>query len=237
MQEALASGLAAAEAAAAAVAPPVPDLPASSEPAIDHAERRRQLATALARFDGATAHEIIDRLLAEVTLDTALRDVLLPFLRELGDLWMDGAVTVAQEHFASALIRGRLLGLARDWERGDGPSALLACLPGEGHELGLIAFGLALRSRGWRIAYLGTDTPIETLAEAADDLRPELIAVCALTPDLAETAFPALREIAGRFRVVLGGAAAGRVDLPDGVEQLRGDVVTEAERLTRGSRD
>ena len=42
---------------------------------------------------------------------------------------------------------------------GSGPLAVLACLPGEQHDLGLIAFGLALRARGWRIVYLGADTP------------------------------------------------------------------------------
>ncbi len=42
-----------------------------------------------------------------------------------------------------------------------GPSALLACPPGEYHDLGLIGFGLVLRERGWRITFLGSDTPID----------------------------------------------------------------------------
>ena len=41
-------------------------------------------------------------------------------------------------------------------------ASVLACLPGELHELGLISFGLALRAHGWRIAYLGSDTPLGT---------------------------------------------------------------------------
>ena len=41
--------------------------------------------------------------------------------------------------------------------------ALLACPPDERHDLGLIAFGVVLRDRGWRITFLGPDTPIETL--------------------------------------------------------------------------
>ena len=56
---------------------------------------------------------------------------------------------------------------------GMGPVAVLACLPGEQHDLGLIAFGLALRSRGWRIVYLGADTPIETVEEVSRQLRAE----------------------------------------------------------------
>ena len=70
-------------------------------------------------------------------------------------------LSVGDEHFATNVIRGRLLGLARGWGRGLGPVALLACLPGEQHELGLLAFGLALRAHGWRVSYFGGDTPLE----------------------------------------------------------------------------
>ena len=55
-------------------------------------------------------------------------------------------MSIAQEHFASSLLRGRLLGLARGWGSGGSPLALLACVPGDQHDLGLICFGLALRA-------------------------------------------------------------------------------------------
>ena len=54
----------------------------------------------------------------------------------------------AQEHFATGLLRTRLMGLARGWDRGAGPGALFACPSGERHDLGLIILGLALRDRG-----------------------------------------------------------------------------------------
>ena len=68
---------------------------------------------------------------------------------------------MAQEHFTASVIRGRMLGLARGWGLGVGPLAVIACLAGEQHDLGALAFGLALRSRGWRISYFGADTAIE----------------------------------------------------------------------------
>lgn len=79
------------------------------------------------------------------------------------------------EHFSTNVLRGRLLGLARGWGRGLGPVAPLACLRGERHELGLMAFGLALRSHGWRIAFFGSDTPLHTVEEAADAVHPSLV--------------------------------------------------------------
>ena len=62
---------------------------------------------------------------------TRLSEVVLPYLRELGERWLRGDASVAQEHFASSVLRGRLLGLARGWGLGLGPTAVLACLPGE----------------------------------------------------------------------------------------------------------
>ena len=66
----------------------------------------------------AAAHAAFDRLLADLSLDAVLDGAVLPLLHEFGDRWAAGELTVAQEHFASHLIRGRLLGLARGWDRG-----------------------------------------------------------------------------------------------------------------------
>jgi MerR family transcriptional regulator, light-induced transcriptional regulator len=101
-----------------------------------------------------------------VPLEIAISRVLLPLLRELGDGWQAGQVSVAQEHFATAIIRGRLAGLARGWGQRSGPRALLACPPDERHDLGLLMFGLLLARRGWSISFLGADTPIAAIASA-----------------------------------------------------------------------
>ena len=113
-----------------------------------------------------------------------LSEIVMPYLRDLGDRWERGEVTVAQEHFASSVLRGRLLGLARGWGRGIGPRALLACAPGEQHDLGLIAFGLALRAHGWRIEYLGADTPLDDDRRASLTLSSvDLVVVSAVAPE------------------------------------------------------
>ena len=113
------------------------------------------LGAALERFDDVAANAVFDELLARYTVRTVLSAVVVPYLAGLGDRWARGEATIAQEHFASNLLRGRLLGLARGWDAGVGPRALLACPSGELHDLGLICFGIALRGHGWRITYLG----------------------------------------------------------------------------------
>lgn len=144
-------------------------------------QARDQLAGALARFDDAGAQSVLDRLLAERSTRAVIGEVIVPYLTDLGERWAAGTATVAEEHFATSVIRGRLLGLARGWDAGGGPRALLACPSGELHDLGLLCFGIALRGHGWRITYLGADTPVTTLREAADRLRPEVVVLAATT--------------------------------------------------------
>jgi DNA-binding transcriptional MerR regulator len=229
MQRHLADGLAAAQAATLASRAPL-DTPST---ALAAADVRSELAAALHGLDEPAAQAILDRLFAVGTVETALSEVILPYLRDLGARWEREEVSVAQEHFASSVLRGRLLGLARGWGRGVGPVALLACLPGEEHELGLIAFGLALRAQGWRVAHFGANTPLGTIEGAAEHLEPSLIALSAVTAEPIRASLPRLRELASRYRVALGGAGAADVDADElGVLLLPGDAVAEAERVT-----
>jgi methanogenic corrinoid protein MtbC1 len=231
MQRHLADGYAAAE--AAALATETVDVAAEQAPApLASEELRAELQASLDTFDEPRAQAAFDRLLAAATLDSALSDVVLPYLHDLGERWSRGEVSVAHEHFASGIVRGRLLGLARGWGRGVGPVALLACVPGEQHDLGLIAFGLALRSHGWRVAYLGSDTPLETLALAADALEPALVVLSAATEDGVRRIASDLGELANRFPVAVGGPGARAIEAAEpGVLGLPGDPVAEAARI------
>jgi MerR family transcriptional regulator, light-induced transcriptional regulator len=229
MQRHLAEGLAAAQAASLASASARAEADA---PPLAPDVARLQLGDALEAFDEPAAQAVLDRLLSAATVEVVLAEVILPYLRELGERWERGEISVAQEHFASNVIRGRLLALARGWGRGVGPVALLACVPGEQHDLGLIAFGLALRSHGWRIAYLGADTPLDTLERAAEAIAPAFLVVSATADERIPPVARQLQALAKRYRVGLGGAAAAAADANRlGVLDLRGDPIAEAERI------
>jgi DNA-binding transcriptional MerR regulator len=231
MRRHLAEGLAAAEAAALALRAGLGDEAAPI--ALRPTAMRDDLADALDRFDEPRAQAILDRLLAVATVDLLLSEVVLPYLRELGERWQRGDASVAQEHFASSVLRGRLLGLARGWGLGLGPGAVLACLPGEQHDLGLIAFGLALRARGWRIVYLGTDSPIETVEDVSRRLDPSLVVLTAVDSQRVQPILAKLRALAGRHLLALGAAAAENAALvTGGVLALTGDPIAEASRVT-----
>src|SRR5271165_766048 len=89
-------------------------------------EPSARLRQALDAFDEPAAQAVLDRLLADLSVPAVLRDVVLPYLADLGERWQRGTASVVMEHFASNLICGRLAGLARGWGGGHGPQALLA---------------------------------------------------------------------------------------------------------------
>lgn len=227
MQEQLARGLSAAQAAEVVLAIRRPAAPSGP---LD--ELRARLAAALAEFDDARANAVLDRLFAVHGPDVAMRDVIYPYLRELGEAWERAEIDVGQEHFASNLLQGRLLGLVPAWEDGRGPRAVLACAPGEQHCLGLTGFGISLRNRGWRVTYLGADTPIAMTARTAEAVSPQRVVVASTMAHCLPPVEHELRALAASFRVALAGAGvspelAERV----GAEHLDSDPVTAAERL------
>lgn len=191
-----------------------------------------ELRQALERFDDARTQAALDALTASFSFETVAREVILPYLRELGERWERGEVSVAQEHFASVVLRGRLLALARGWDRGAGPRALLACAPDERHELGLLVFGLALRQFGWRITFLGADTPIDTLTAAAADLSPAAVVLVALTAEKLEPQREHLIGLGKDTRLLLGGSGA-QEDLAAavGAELVSSDPLEAAHEL------
>src|SRR5438309_8863082 len=97
MQGHLAAGLSAAEAAHAVLAE-AGDAPAGVIPAgaVEVSGLSTSLRQALDSFDEPAAQTVLDRLLSELSLPTVLRDVVMPYLHELGMRWQNGTATVAQ---------------------------------------------------------------------------------------------------------------------------------------------
>jgi DNA-binding transcriptional MerR regulator len=231
MRRALSRGMPAAEAARVAAAMP-------AEPAREVDGRgelgalRSRLRDALTAFEDARAQDELDRLFGAYTVDAALSEVILPYMHELGERWASDEIGVGHEHFASNLIHGRLLSHARKWDDGHGPLALLACPSGELHTIGLLCFGLALRSRGWRITYLGADTPMATLFELAGSLRPARVVLASVRGDTYLAAGDVLSELARQVPLALAGAGAAVPAVAElGADVLEHDPVTEAARL------
>jgi MerR family transcriptional regulator, light-induced transcriptional regulator len=128
------------------------------------------LAPLLAVLD-ALDFAAIDRLLGEalVALGSGrfAREIAAPFLVEVGERWVAGRLTVADEHLISGLLRNLLTSVLRTRKPGDGPTLLLATPTGERHEFGLLLVALLVVDAGFDLCYLGTDVPAAEIVAAA----------------------------------------------------------------------
>ncbi len=110
-------------------------------------------------------------------------EVLMPLLREVGDLWEHGSTGVAEEHFASAFVREKLVAMREELDTGaSGPVAVLAGLPGERHELGMLGAAVHVAAAGWKVVYLGLEVPFDELKRILECVKPALLCTSVLRP-------------------------------------------------------
>ena len=169
-------------------------------------EFRRALYDATVAGDADAIGTLLDRGFAVFSVEQMLLRVVTPALERVGDGWESGEISVAHEHLVSAAVRARLeLRLADS--RGDVRGvAVLACVPGERHELGLMMLGVLLRADGWQVAYLGADAPLKDAVALAGELDASLLALSATARSRVATLRPV--ETSRQLTVVLGGQAA-----------------------------
>jgi MerR family transcriptional regulator, light-induced transcriptional regulator len=217
----------------------------------DHTER---LVSRLVAGDEGGAWTVVQRALAGgLAPATLYLDVLGPALREIGDQWASGQVTVAQEHQASMVtlrLLGRLGPLFTRPGRSRG-SVVVGAPAGDTHSLPTALFADLLRGEGLAVVQLGADTPPDSFVEAAR-AADRLVAV-GVTATLSgnEEALAATVEAlhdAHLGPVVVGGRAVDRGDLaerlgadhhptstPDAVALLD-DLADQARRARRRQR-
>jgi methanogenic corrinoid protein MtbC1 len=164
-------------------------------------------------FDEEAADRALVGLLWDVPLSEALTRVVIPFLAQLGDRWEDGSLSVAHEHFASNLLRRRLSALAHQHEvlpvpGVRRPRVLLACPPGERHDLMLLCFSLLLGERGWRTLFLGADTPVTALVSAARSVGADAVVLAATRPTALTAHSTSLAKLAEDHPVYVAGRGA-----------------------------
>jgi DNA-binding transcriptional MerR regulator len=245
MRRHIEAGLSAAEAARAVIAgvpAPAPP-PKLAEPPTSDDKSTSELAGAADDLRGALrslqadrAQRSIDRLLSLATFDTITTDVLLPYLAELGSRWRAGEASIAEEHLATHVLRGRLLGLLQSGPPAVGPGAVLASPPGELHDIALLILAVALQRRGWRVVLLGSDSPIATVREVADSLDLDFVVIAATTPKRLSGVRGELAELAAERRLVLAGPGADEeLGASVGAEVLRGDPIAAARQLSQAA--
>lgn len=125
---------------------------------------QQTMLAAIETFDEHALDDAYNDALSLYPVDVVSQRLTTPLLRLLGEHWKDTATGIAQEHFFSVYLRNKLgTRIQHINQRTNGPLLLLACLPGEFHEIGLLIFSLTIASFGYRVLLLGANTPLEQL--------------------------------------------------------------------------
>ncbi len=168
---------------------------------------------AVRRLDTRGLESVLLRASLELGSQGLLQKLIAPLAIRLGELWQAGELTAAEEHFASAVVRGFLTSLARPYVQSEHAPLLVVATPaGQLHELGAVLVSAAAQGHGWRVAYLGPSLPAVEIAGAAIRSGARAVALSVVypadDPSLPDE-FKALRKcLPEAVPLVVGGRAA-----------------------------
>ena len=218
--------------------------PVAIVPSVDDPEIHGHRANLIARFlaaatamDIAATSAVLDEMFAQGSFESIVDDLLMPALVEMGRAWDEGRLEIAAEHAASAAVYRRLSALYDAAATNGEPSVVVGLPPGARHELGALAFAVAVRRRGISVLYLGADVPVESWASVIERDRAR-VAVIAIVQQADRDAAIKVAEgvrlrggspvlaFGGKYAQWDGAAKAGIVTLPN--------LINEAASLTAG---
>jgi len=156
-------------------------MPASA-PAPSPAEFVDRIMAAAADYRIADHDRLAAEARAALDTQTLVRDVFGPVLREAGDRWERGLLSIVQEHVLTSTLR-RQLGAALDAHNlgASGPRVAFTTLSGERHELGSLMLAVLAASRGVRATWLGPDLPAMEVGRFCSHVRVAAVAVSIVT--------------------------------------------------------
>jgi methanogenic corrinoid protein MtbC1 len=160
-------------------------------------------------------------------LATVFSDILAPVLTRIGDAWYRGEIRITTEHFASTLLRGKLLTLMQAYpSRRGGAHILVGCAPDEQHEIGSLMLSVLLRVEGYRVEFLGPDLPLDDLSDYAASENPDMIILSAIMHDSAVELikFPSRLDLM-KSRTVFGYGGSAFISHPELHTSIRGEYL------------
>ena len=190
-----------------------------------------EFVTAAVQASSADTEALLDQMLASGSFEAVIDSLVLPATAALGDAWAAGRLSVAAEHAASAAVARRVAAMFQAAGAPGRTAVVVGLPPGAHHELGALAFAVALRRRGIGVLYLGPDVPVEGWIDAVTATSAKAAVVGAVMAADAEAAVPvvdALRPLGLRLLALGGAAATPEIAQRTGVAVLPQPVVDAA---------
>ena len=168
---------------------------------------------AVQRMDVGALEASLQRAVVLLGHQGLLRNVVAPMAEQIGQLWHDGAMTAAHEHFFTAAVKSFLGQLTRQFTPPASAPVLVCCTPiNQHHELGAYLAGVAGGHLGWRVIYLGPALPAAEIAGVAEQQAARAVALSLVYPQ-DDTALPDELRLLRKFlpattSIIVGGRVA-----------------------------
>ncbi|MBX3320856.1 MAG: cobalamin B12-binding domain-containing protein [Nitrospira sp.] len=135
----------------------------------------QELLSTLNPLDRVTFEKRLNGAVAVVPFDEALSGILLPLQEQVGQLWHDGHIGIAVEHYVTSQIQQKIFSAMNQLPVAEfGATVVVACPPGEEHDIAALAVAYQCRVRGCRVYYLGANVPIAALVKLCHEVKPDL---------------------------------------------------------------
>jgi DNA-binding transcriptional MerR regulator/methylmalonyl-CoA mutase cobalamin-binding subunit len=205
--------------------------PASDADQKPHDRLLDELIGSLDPMDKAGFERRLNGAVAVIPFEEAVQRILLPLQRRIGELWHEGHLNVAVEHYVTKIIQQKLFSVMNQLPVNEfGPRILIACPEGETHEIGAQAAAYIAATKGCHVYYLGPNLPYSDLATFCEKISPDLV-LLSLTELRQETDtlhhIKQLEQLATRWSVAVGGPGARAIE-----DRLRGTKIELLDDLT-----
>lgn len=135
-----------------------------------------KLKVALLQYNEFDFLSILEDQIKNIGFENTIIDICFPLLRNVGILWLTKSLEPAQEHFATNLIRQKIIAEIDklDWRQSQkSQSFLIANVENEFHEIGIIFSAYLVRKNGFRVVYLGKNVPITNILDFIENNKPD----------------------------------------------------------------
>jgi methanogenic corrinoid protein MtbC1 len=191
-----------------------------------HDDQIQALTISMIEMDEDRFEKVLSSNIEKLGFEQTMMHIIYPFMSKIGVLWQTGAISPAQEHFISNLVRQKLIVAIDGRPSVKGGKKFLLFLPeGELHEISLLFSCYLIKSHGHRVIYLGQNTPNEDLLSVYRLHRPDYMLTAITTSPSSENVQEYLNELSSRFSdvqiLVSGYQVIGQdISFPSNVYQL-----------------
>ncbi len=191
-----------------------------SEEKSDYENQLQSLTLTMLELNEVAFERILSTAILQMGLEKTMVQLVFPFFRAIGIMWQTGSINPAHEHFITNIIRQKLI-VAIDGQSHEtdvwSKKFVLYLPEGEFHEIGLLFANYAIRARGGKVIYIGSNVPFGDLKVVNHTYSPDYLFTVITSPMLnGESVADYLNKLSVQFPNLKIYASGGHVlSVPD----------------------